>query len=218
MTVQNQSYLGLSLKNGHHKEKRKRKTKTNLVTPSTFHMILNESLVSLMKLCVCNTFICQIGKYAWGKESEEFQCIAELRNVSHLKRAEIFILKAPILKITPWLTWQLITKLPNAKLTVKLKSLSLNIAQSKESMRFYHHSLRVFGNQGVVELQERKRERQEIQAFVSFIIGPTIKKFFMFFLFLYLVFANRPLLSSCGLVIWCRNCGARTKLSVKSTV
>lgn len=124
-------------------------------------MMLNESLVTLMILCVCNTFICQVGKYAWGNESEEFQCIAKLRNVSYLKRAEIFILKAPILKITSWLTWQFITKLPNAKLTVRLKSLSLNIAKSKESMRFYHHSLWVFGNQGVIELQERKREKEK---------------------------------------------------------
>ena len=63
-------------------------------------MMLNESLVSLMILCVCNTFICQIGKYATGKESEEFQCIVKLRNDFHLKRNEIIILKAPILKIT----------------------------------------------------------------------------------------------------------------------
>ena len=140
------------------KKKKKKKNEKILVTSSTFHMMLNESLESLMILCVCNTFICQIGEYAWGKESEEFQCIAKLRNVSHLKRAEIFILKTPILKITSWLTWKFITKLPNAKLTVRLKSLSLNIAQSKELMRFYHHSLRVFGNQGVIELQERKEK------------------------------------------------------------
>ena len=50
-------------------------------------------------------------------------------------------------------------------------------------MRFYHHSLKVFGYQGDMELQERKIERQGIQIFVSFIIGPTVKKFSMFFFF-----------------------------------
>ena len=138
-------------------------------------MMLNESLVSLMILCVCNTFICQIGKYAGGKESEEFQCIVKLRNVSHLKWTEIFILKAPILKITSWLTWQFITKLPNSNLKVRLKSLSSSQLCCDED--------KVFGNQGVMELQERKRERQGIKAFVSFIIGPTINKFFTFFFF-----------------------------------
>ena len=50
-----------------------------------------------------------------------------------------------------------------------------------------------------MELQERKRERQGIKIFVSFIIGPiNNQEIFNVFLFLYLVVANRPLLSSCG--------------------
>ena len=66
-------------------------------------------------------------------------------------------------------------------------------------------------------MQEGKRERQEIQAFVPFITGPTIDIFHVFH-FLYLVVANRPLLSSCSLVIWCQNYGARTRLSARSIV
>ena len=66
-----------------------------------------------------------------------------------------------------------------------------------------------------MDLEERKREKQGIQAFSPFVTGPTIKKFFMFFFF----FKWWLLLpSSCGSVIWCRNYDARTRLSVKSTV
>ena len=35
-----------------------------MVAPSTFHIMLHESLVNLMILQIGNTFICQIGKYA----------------------------------------------------------------------------------------------------------------------------------------------------------
>ena len=41
------------------------------------------------------------------------------------------------------------------------------------------------------------------------------QEIFHVFLFLFLVVANRSLLSSCGSVIWCRSCGAGTRLSVK---
>ena len=64
----------------------------------------------------------------------------------------------------------------------------------------------MFGYLGVMELQEGKRERQGIQAFISFIIGPTIKKFFVF-VFLYLVVANRPLLQFSDLVLKLRHKG-----------
>ena len=65
-----------------------------------------------------------------------------------------------------------------------------------------------------MELQERKKERQGIQAF--FLQNWTDnQEIFHVCVFLCLVVANRPLLSSCGSVIWCQNCGARTRLSVK---
>ena len=54
---QTQSYPGLQLKNGHYKKKKK------MVTPYIIHIMLYESLVSLMILYVRNTSICQIVKY-----------------------------------------------------------------------------------------------------------------------------------------------------------
>ena len=64
-----------------------------------------------------------------------------------------------------------------------------------------------------MELQEGKKERQGIQAFFLSKLDRQSRNFF--FVFLCLVVANRPLLSSCGSVIWCQNGGARTRLSVK---
>ena len=60
MTFQTPSYPEPQLKNSHPKRKKKK----DLVTPSTFYIMPHEILVSLMILYVCNTFICQIGKYA----------------------------------------------------------------------------------------------------------------------------------------------------------
>ena len=161
MTVWTPSYSGLLLKNDRHKKKKKEKKfghPIHIPYYATWKSSESNDTVRVQHFYLPNWKVCLLAMK--GKRLNNFS-VSLSWETSHLKWAEIFILKTSILKITSWLTWQFITKLPNAKLTVRLKSLSLNIAKSKESMRFYHHSLWVFGNQGVIELQERKREKEK---------------------------------------------------------
>lgn len=60
---------------------------------------------------------------------------------------------------------------------------------SKKSVRLDYRSLWVFVCLGVMELQERKREIQDILVFVRFVIRQMVVKFLRFFLF----FFNRRL-------------------------
>ena len=64
-----------------------------------------------------------------------------------------------------------------------------------------------------MELQKKRRKIGGAGIF-SYHNRTINQEIFHVFLFLYLVVANRPLLSSCGLVIRC----ARMRLSAKSTV
>ena len=66
-----------------------------------------------------------------------FWSIAQPINISHLKWAEILVLKRPIMEITSWIIWYFVTILPNAKLKVwveccthyKLKFISMKSVQ-----------------------------------------------------------------------------------------
>lgn len=54
---------------------------------------------------------------------------------------------------------------------------------STKSVRLDYRSLWVFACLGVMELQERKREIQDILVFVRFVIRQMVVKFLRFFLF-----------------------------------
>ena len=87
--------------------------------------LVHEILVSLMILYVCNTFICQIDKYAcWSIKGKRVKNLSvSLSWETSLIRSELkySYVKTSILKITSRLTLKFITKLPNAKLMVRLK-------------------------------------------------------------------------------------------------
>ena len=56
---------------------------------------------------------------------------------------------------------------------------------STKSTRLDYRSLWVFACLGVMEPQERKREIQDIPAFVRFVIRPMVDKCLRFFLFFF---------------------------------
>ena len=87
--------------------------------------LVHEILVSLMILYVCNTFICQIDKYAcWSIKGKRVKNLSvSLSWETSLIRSELkySYVKTSILKIMSRITLKFITKLPNAKLMVRLK-------------------------------------------------------------------------------------------------